>query len=104
MKNGNPTDSHAGSRCSEETSSGMAFLGLFLAQVRIIFLASRVSTLKRLFVVDEWQAFFQDAARILDWFRSQVRFQRGLKSRSIEWFVPRLLWRIVIRDTRMGER
>jgi hypothetical protein len=79
MRNGKPTDSHAGSRCGEETSSGMAFLGLFLAQVRIIFLASRVSTLKRLFLVDEWQAFFQDAARILDWFPSQVRFQRGLK-------------------------
>src|SRR4029434_4494227 len=30
MRNGKPTDSHAGSRCSEETSSGMAFFGLFL--------------------------------------------------------------------------
>ena len=35
---------------------------LFLAQVRIIFLGSRVSPLKPLFLVDEWKAFFQDAA------------------------------------------
>ena len=61
---------------------------LFLAQVRIIFLGSRVSTLKPLFLVDEWKAFFQDAAPILEWFPSQVRFQRGLKSRSIQGFVP----------------
>ena len=39
---------------------------LVLSQVRIIFLGARVSTLKPLFLVDEWKAVFQDAAPILE--------------------------------------